>query len=560
MKSSNKLLSLVLALSIIFTLVVPALAYEAENTNDVENAATQSISAAKTKAIVIIPGILGSSLETTSGAEVWLHFTNYGKMALTETGTAVYSTQSANYDNYGANNTYKTLYNSLNSAYGSTFDVIFFDYDWRMTNTTAAAKLAIELSDYTEVVLVAHSMGGLVASKFLSNSSTNRAKTTALITLGTPFVGSAKCISVMETGEMIEAPLGIDAYLFKNTVRDMSKNCFAAYQLLPTSKYYSITGAYPLSVSGTNYSNPTTQLQNTAWGKKSDGTVKPMFNTATTFHSSLFSGTTHVTNFSDVASYQLGATGQDTISKVSLNSSYAITALTYSNAGDETVLLKSAGYGTPDYSYTGTTHTGMVSNSTVISRVKTIITSETGVSASSSASMSTGSAEEMLAAADNVVEIDSNSVLLNERGWMMSQDNRRINIYADSESSILIDGVAALEENNCVYDSAGDKIGSVWELGETGTKLYAMYDGEYTIAGTEMARIEYMDSGYFEKIVEYSESSAALAAPTSLSVAVEGHETQFVHCERIASSARSAVEIPPTHEYTVAELSELNAD
>ena len=96
----------------------------------------------------------------------------------------------------------------------------------------------------------------------------------------------------METGEMITFnPLGVNITLFKNTIRDMSKNCYAAYQLLPTSKYYSITGSYPLSVTGSNYSAATTQLQNTAWGKKSDGTV----------------------------------------------------------------LLKSAGYGTPDYTYTGTT-------------------------------------------------------------------------------------------------------------------------------------------------------------------------------------------------------------
>ena len=116
-----------------------------------------------------------------------------------------------------------------------TFDVIFFDYDFRKTNSTSATKLATELSEYDEVVLVAHSMGGLVAGKFLANSATNRSKTTALITLGTPFVGAAKCIDVMETGEMITFnPLGVNITLFKNTIRDMSKNCYAAYQLLPT--------------------------------------------------------------------------------------------------------------------------------------------------------------------------------------------------------------------------------------------------------------------------------------------------------------------------------------
>ena len=288
MNRLRKFLAFVLAIVCVCSLSVSAFAEGTElNSKAVST---------KTKAIVIIPGILGSSLETTSGSKVWLHITNYGKMALTENGTSVYSIRSANYDNYGANNTYKTLYNSLNNAFGNNFDVILFDYDFRKTNSTAATQLANELSNYNEVVLVAHSMGGLVASKFLANSSSNRSKTTALITLGTPFVGAAKCIDVMETGNMITYnPLGVNISLFKNTIRDMSKNCYAAYQLLPTSKYYTKTGTYPLSVNGTNYSNATTQLKNTAWGKKSDGSVKPMFDTATTFHSSLFSGTTHIT-------------------------------------------------------------------------------------------------------------------------------------------------------------------------------------------------------------------------------------------------------------------------
>lgn len=236
MKYTKRLLALLLVFTLVLLMSATVFAYDADNIVNEELAATTDAAlTTKTKAIVIIPGILGSSLETTSGTKVWLNIFNYSKMALTETGTSVYSIQSANYDNYGANNTYKTLYNSLNNAYGSTFDVIFFDYDFRLSNTTAATQLATELSSYTEVVLIAHSMGGLVASKFLANSSANRSKTTTLITLGTPYVGAAKCIDVMETGDMIGVNiLGLTISLFKNTIKDMSKNCYAAYQLLPT--------------------------------------------------------------------------------------------------------------------------------------------------------------------------------------------------------------------------------------------------------------------------------------------------------------------------------------
>ena len=445
-------------------------------------------------------------------------------MALTENGTSVYSIRSANYDNYGANNTYKTLYNSLNNAFGNNFDVILFDYDFRKTNSTAATQLANELSNYNEVVLVAHSMGGLVASKFLANSSSNRSKATALITLGTPFVGAAKCIDVMETGNMITYnPLGVNISLFKNTIRDMSKNCYAAYQLLPTSKYYTKTGTYPLSVNGTNYSNATTQLKNTAWGKKSDGSVKPMFDTATTFHSSLFSGTTHITNYSDVTAYALGANGENTISKVNMNSNYVITALTYSNSGDGTVLLKSAGYGMPDYTYTGTDHTGMVSDSTVISRVKNIITAETGVSPTTR-SMAEASSNNDIVFTSASTEVVGNMLSLNDRGWVNGADNKRINIFADSKSTLSVDGIMAIEENESVYNNNGVKIGSVWELGATGRKLYALYDGEYVIECNGDVKIEYMDSGYYEKVFEY-ESGRDI-----ISIEIKDYSTKSVTC------------------------------
>lgn len=539
MKRTKRIVAIILAIICTLSLTMTAFASEQSTMNITETAE-------HTKAIVIIPGILGSTLETTSGTEVWLSFINYGKMALKEDGTSVNSIRSANYDNYGAYDTYKTLYNSLNDAFGSAFDVIFFDYDFRLTNSTAATKLATELSDYDEVVLVAHSMGGLVAAKFLDNSSANRAKTVALISLGTPYVGAAKCINVMETGDMLRFP-GLDFTIFGNTIRDMSKNCYAAYQLLPTSKYYSITGTYPLSVNGTNYSTVMTQLQNTAWGKKSDGTVKPMFSTATTFHSSLINSNTHIINHSDVTTYTIAATGEDTISKVSMDSNYEITALTYSNAGDETVLQKSSGYGVPDYTYSGTTHTGMVSDSRIISRVKTLITSETGVAAANYVGNG-----EVYDYETSSVEISSSKMSINERGWIVGLNNKRINIYTDNDSSLIIDGFVAIEENDRVLDRHGNKIGSVWKLGNTGRKMYALYDGEYQLAVSGYTKIEYMDNGYYEKAVEYD------SANDTMSIHIEDFTTQAVNC--IINNEQNAAVIQPLHIYSETELLALNMD
>lgn len=500
--------------------------------------------AAKTKAIVIIPGMLGSSLEKTNGTKVWLNAFNYPMLELNENGASVNSIRPISNDNYGAGDKYKTLYNSLKNAYGATFDIIFFAYDFRKTNSNAAALLATRLLGYNEVVLIGHSMGGLVAGKFLASSAANRNKTAAYIAIGTPFVGSAKSINVMETGEVIAVPDIINSVVhFKETMRDMSRNCYAAYQLMPTSKYYTITGGYPITVNNVNYSNPLTKLKDAPWGKKSNGTTKPMFDSAITFHNSLFSSNVHVTNFSDVTTYTLAATGKNTISKVNFNSNFGITGLTYSNAGDETVLAKSAGYGTADYMYTGVNHVGMVSNSVIISRIKAIITNETGVAASNSTSTN-----DRLDSTPHVSEMIPDEVVMNNRGWIMGTDNKRINIYASTGATLLAESSLATEKDCFVFDSEGNEIGTVWNLGATGKKMYALYDGNYTITGSSFAKIEYMNDGYFEKVLEFS------SIPNSAVLRIENFYSQT------AESSFNGFFAQPDIVLTQTALNDMNLD
>lgn len=522
--------------------------------NDVLNSSSLTPLATKTKAIVIIPGILGSSLQNTStGNDVWLNFINYGQMALNENGTSVNPIASINKDNYGANNTYKTLYNSLKSAYSSSFDVIFFDYDWRLNNTLAATKLATELSSYTQVVLVAHSMGGLVASRYLSNSAANRSKTAALITLGTPYVGSAKCINVMETGDLIGINiLGINITLFGNTVKAVCKNSNASYQLLPTSKYYSITGESPISYLGTNYTASEATLKNTAWGKTSAGVVKTMFANATTFHNSLYnSSNVHVTNFSDVKTYTLAATAVNTISRVNLGSGYTITGLTYTNTGDGTVLAKSAGLGTPDYTYTGPDHTSMVSDSVVISRIKNIISSTTGVVATASMVAETSS----LTTKTNftTTEINSKDTVANQRGWLEGYDNRRINIYA-SDLTLSVDNMLIEEVEEYLYTSDGTMVGNVWSVGNSGKKLYALNNQNYDIVSSSDIRVEYMNDGYFDKIVDYKLGNV------DATIEINEYTTKDLQIESKDSMAKQLTSTYSTYVYSNTELEELNQD
>ncbi len=536
----KKILSLLMVMTMAFSILSPMNMMKAK--------------AANRTAIVIIPGMLGSTLETDKGKEVWLSFINYSKMELSESGSSVYNVHSANYDNYGASDTYKTLYKTLKSAYGDSMDIIFYDYDFRMDNTTAAANLATEVKNYDSVILVAHSMGGLVASRFLANSAANRSKTKALITIGTPYVGSAKCINVMETGEMITVtPFNIT--LFGNTMKKLGKNSVGAYELIPTNKYYSYTGSAPLKVGTTTYlSGHTSALKKTAWGVTSSGSVKTQFGTADAFHSSLFNSSgKHVTDWSGVPVYRLVGTKVDTIATVNMNTSYKITSLTTSNNGDGTVLYGSAGLGAASYSYTNVSHTDLVKETLVLNRIKTIITSKTGIQAKEVVDENTYASAASLNS--KVVEYAGNNIKVNKRGWIVGSDDERINIYANKDAVLTSDGKKLKEDNNIVYDMNGNQLGSVWLLGDTGKKMYCLYDGQYKIKNTKSARIEYMDGGYFASVVKYSNLSKK-----SNSIAIGDFSKKTTKALVNKNADQKKLKTISKHVFTDKELQKMNMD
>lgn len=194
----------------------------------------------------------------------------------------------------------------------------------------------------------------------------------------------------------------------------------------------------------------------------------------------------------------------------------------------------------------------MVSDSTVISRIKTIITSETGVAATSVLNAEVAANDDAIVYTSTSTEIAANDIAMNERGWFNGVDNRRINIYADNDSTLLVNGAAAIEENERVFDQSGIRIGSVWELGSTGRKMYALYNGEYEISGTGIVKIEYMDNGYFEKAIEYD------SGVNIMSVNIGDCTTQSVTCIMDNEQMTTAVEIQPSHTYSATELMELN--
>ena len=465
----------------------------------------------KDKAIIIIPGIAGSDLKNMNGNLVWLYpstLWRISEMACDETGQS-YDTAMTYYndDNYGAGNTAKKIYNELKTTYGSSRDVIFFAYDWRMSCADAASRLTTLINQYgsKKVILVAHSMGGLVASKSLASSSSVRSKVEKFISIGTPYLGSVKALHMMETGNFI--PITDNIGLYANTIKSLVCNFPAIYELLPTNRWFS-TG-------GSAYINNHTSLLNShsaswsfmktrSWGRFA-GTVtgiKPMFDKAVLFHDSLIIGGNHIANTTSgnykVDTYKIYGKYNDTVTRVIYANDGTI-SLSYSNAGDGTVLVSSATNGTGingyhTYGYDAT-HLGLLKNTYVISKIKNII--------NASSSM-------------KINDDESLSETINEKGWIIGSDCKRINILAYNISKLEVftekgEQIFCKDETLYHLDEKGNLVedGTKWTLGD-GSYQLALYNGKYKVniakkqSKISKLKIEYMDCGYYTKSITFN--------------------------------------------------------
>ena len=157
---------------------------------------------------------------------------------------------------YGTLEYYEKTYNFLHEKFSPEYDVRMFEYDWRLDNMSSAIALEKFINDheYTDVTIVAHSMGGVLASTYIARSEENQQKISKFISLGTPFYGSHKAIRVPENPlslvgddmsgmvDKIKKILGEakfeDAYA---RLLDFVHNLPTIYQLIP---YAGMCGAY----------------------------------------------------------------------------------------------------------------------------------------------------------------------------------------------------------------------------------------------------------------------------------------------------------------------------
>jgi hypothetical protein len=221
--------------------------------------------------VVLLPGILGSVLQK-NGADLWGLSKGAAARALWHFGNNISGlaipTDKLDADDFdddvtatsllpdahlipyfwkidGYSLIARTLQNSLNLTAGQNY--FEFPYDWRRDNRVAARRLKELSARWLDVqrragakdpqlILIAHSMGGLVSRYFLEVLDGWR-DTRMLITLATPFRGSINALNFISNG-LVKRVGPLKLLDFSNMLRSFP----SVYQLLPTYACYDPAG------------------------------------------------------------------------------------------------------------------------------------------------------------------------------------------------------------------------------------------------------------------------------------------------------------------------------
>jgi pimeloyl-ACP methyl ester carboxylesterase len=218
--------------------------------------------------VVLIPGITGSVLEK-DGREIWAPSAGVALRALLGGAQLVkdlhLSRDSVDVEDIGDGVTatrlvpdvhlfpglwkidgYTKVASRLQQALGLEKDTNYFEfaYDWRRDNTIAAKRLKRLAAQWLQrrrqayptakLILVAHSMGGLIARYFIEVLDGWR-DTHALITFGTPYRGSSDALNSLSNG--------VRKLLHLIDLTELTRSFTSVYQLLPIYPCYVENGS-----------------------------------------------------------------------------------------------------------------------------------------------------------------------------------------------------------------------------------------------------------------------------------------------------------------------------
>ena len=522
------------------------------------------------KAVIVVPGAMGSRLEIgderiweptlEDGALCILHPGEYSltcllcyKMSLLECnadGEPKYQSVKPDEDNKGAQDSAKDLIRALTESYAGQYAVDLFEYDWRLNLEDSAVRLSNYLAQYEEVILVCHSMGGLVASQYLKTNPSHRSKVKKLITLGTPYTGSLMMLKALETGEIMD---GVADLAMSRHINKLAPNMYPIYQLLPSSRHAPLfarsIGSAPLR----NYDEIIQFLSERPWCNSN------IFQEGTQFLDNLKIGNVPVSHAVNAA-YIVGV-GTLTPSCMVYDYKYNpydrlqyLEIYHYTDGGDGTVLHGSANNmsGGSYHDAKGVGHGDLMADATVISKVKDLIDGVFGIN------------QRLMS-----LDPDTVDITFNLRGWTSEGEDKYIDIVTEGYDEVVIynnvTGGQLDIRGDGVYSGADDnaeRLGSLWMLDwETNRMQFALTDGEYKVeygglidsnepdSGTLL--VQYQEKGYYHKVVEFQSS----ASQTFGELIVTMHDSRGISLKTPSDQV-----IAPVYTATAQELAERNTD
>ncbi|MBP0833478.1 lipase/acyltransferase domain-containing protein [Bacillus anthracis] len=191
------------------------------------------------KQIIIIPGIMGSKLKEQQ-LTIWIphikstfsrEFNLHEKLKLKQ--------KKNHFD--ASTGILGPFYGRLKSVlqdYAKHVDEFF--YDWRLGNQYHLERLKkLIKTDVDEVIIVAHSMGGLIAKACLNEFASEglNQKISKVITMGTPWAGAPTAYKALKHGAGIPKDW-FPVMMSAEKTKDLARTFESVYQLLPNINYY----------------------------------------------------------------------------------------------------------------------------------------------------------------------------------------------------------------------------------------------------------------------------------------------------------------------------------
>jgi pimeloyl-ACP methyl ester carboxylesterase len=229
--------------------------YVVENAEDLDFAfndiADDIVGDGSKNPIIFVPGIMGSDLydiyygvgtilPDKMVVQVWLPITGF-YLDFTDSMAIDYRLNVKNPDDheyYGTAEKAKKIVETIRAEFPDR-KVYFFAYDWRQDCELNAKELEkfVNTLDSPKVDIVAHSMGGLVASSYFKMAPS---KIDKIITLATPYEGSPEAITrALSDTELMDMGI-VDSWVTHlGKITPAIKRAYPALaQLAPTSNYH----------------------------------------------------------------------------------------------------------------------------------------------------------------------------------------------------------------------------------------------------------------------------------------------------------------------------------